>query len=95
MNTILATTGSSLTKKSILLNKFDTYFNLNLLTHLGKYAKYKTNEEITYEWKSLELEISQRTDATFSNKITFNTVTKQDLLNLAAAFSELAETIKE
>lgn len=92
MNEAHVITGSNLTKKSVLLNKFDTYFNLNLVTN---HAPSIWANKPQNSWNSLDLSIYQRTDVTFSNKITFNTVTKQDLLNLAAAFSELAATIKE
>jgi hypothetical protein len=79
-------------KTQTTINKYDTIIDLTLNNSQGSFKVGK--KTVPYNYNSLEISARQRTDETFSTKIVLNTVTKEDLLNLADKLTQLANSIE-
>lgn len=65
----------------VVLNQFDTEFSAEI-------NKINSDE---FSWYNLKIGYHQRSDTTVTTEITFNTVSKEDLLKIADMFAQLAE----
>lgn len=65
----------------VIFNNFDTHFSAELV-------KMGSDKVI---WNSLKLKYFQTSDTSVTTEVTFNTVSKEELLKVAAMFTQLAE----